>query len=151
MHIELHENNAENSSVAIESFGTPLISPFNLKTIFSNYDFESNRKASHELSISFVHTDNDHVQGICKATFPPSFDSRFDEETDEAIVSSNIGEIVVPLILHTNEACTGINKNISANASHHKVHISWHRKETKERKEIFHAVWFICCKMAVFF
>ena len=151
MHIELHENNAENSSVAIESFGTQLISPFNLKTIFSNYDFESNRKASHELSISFVHTDNDHVQGICKATFPPSFDSRFDEETDEAIVSSNIGEIVVPLILHTNEACIGINKNISANASHHKVHISWHRKETKERKEIFHAVWFICCKMAVFF
>ena len=86
MHIELHAKNAEKSSVAIESFGTPLISPFSLKTVFSNYDFESvvhgniNRKANHELSISFVHTDNDHVQGICKTPFPPSFDSRFDEE-----------------------------------------------------------------------
>ena len=40
MHIELHAKNAEKSSVAIESFGTPLISPFSLKTVFSNYDFE---------------------------------------------------------------------------------------------------------------
>ena len=157
MHIELHAKNAEKSSVAIESFGTPLISPFSLKTVFSNYDFESvvhgniNRKANHELSISFVHTDNDHVQGICKTPFPPSFDSRFDEEADKAILSSNIGEVVVPLILRTNEACTDINKSTSVNASHHKVHISWHRKETKERKQIFHAVWFLCCKMAWFF
>ena len=55
MHIELHAKTMLRTSVAIESFGTPLISPFNLKTIFSNYDFESNRKASHELSISFVY------------------------------------------------------------------------------------------------
>ena len=157
MHIELHAKSTGCSSAAIESFGTPLISPFSIKTIFSNYDFETamdfskDRRSSHELSIHFVHTDKDHVQGICKTPFPPSFDSRFDKDDEKNITGANIGGIVAPLILRTNDLCADINKSTSANGPQHKVHISWHRKQTKDRKQTYHAIWFMCFRVAYFF
>ena len=57
----------------------------------------------------------------------------------------------MPLILRTNEACTDINKSKASMLLITRYTFLGTEKKTKERKQIFHPVWFLCCKMAWFF